>query len=63
MWGWQFASLNNENTFGMWLGRWRACLDERVDLKWTDFQKQYINMTYTYLMASGTVISELSSSK
>jgi hypothetical protein len=40
MWGWQFVSLNKEKNLGMWLGRWRACSSEPVDLKWTsDFQK------------------------
>ena len=63
MWGWQFASLNKEKPFGMWLGRWRACSDERVDLKWTDFQNKYINMTDTYQRTSGTIISKFSSSK
>ena len=49
MWGWQFVSLNKEKNIGMWLGRWRACSSEPVDLKWTsDFQKSVKDFQESY---------------
>ena len=36
------ASLNKDETFGMWLERWRGCSEEPGGLKWSsDFQKCY----------------------
>ena len=33
------ASLNKDETFRMWLGRWRGCSEEPGGLKWSsDFQ-------------------------
>ena len=59
MWGRQFASLNKEKTIGMWLGRWRACSDEPVNLKWTnDFQNNCTNTTDTDKRTSRKVISK-----
>lgn len=36
------AKLNKENTFGMWLGRWRGRLDQPAGLHWTsEYSKLY----------------------
>ena len=56
------ASLNKDETFGMWLGRWRGCSEEPGGLKWSsDFQKKtgvYIGTTGADNKTWGKVISK-----